>query len=122
MLRCVAVDNTGKAAGSRSGSEAVLHRIAEMQAEGSRHRPLLIFPEGRVGITHCGKLILLCCRRIAGTTSNGRALLSFHKGAFLAGIPCTPVLVHLPFTHFSATCEFACLQILALCSAGLLVL
>ncbi|GAB2290892.1 Lysophospholipid acyltransferase lpeat2, partial [Dionaea muscipula] len=35
-----------------------------------------------------------------GTTTNGRALISFQLGAFLPGYPIQPVVVHYPFVHF----------------------
>jgi len=35
-----------------------------------------------------------------GTTSNGKSLLHFHKGAFLAGVPVLPVCLHYPFCTF----------------------
>lgn len=37
------------------------------------------------------------CTRAQGTTTNGSYLLSFRKGAFLAGLPVKPVVVVYPW-------------------------
>ncbi|KAH9533634.1 hypothetical protein CY35_18G062200 [Sphagnum magellanicum] len=42
--------------------------------------PVLLFPEG--------------------TTTNGRALISFKLGAFVPGLPVQPVVIRYPFVHF----------------------
>lgn len=35
-----------------------------------------------------------------GTTTNGRAIISFQLGAFIPGYPIQPVIVHYPHVHF----------------------
>eukprot|EP01111_Echinosteliopsis_oligospora_P011936 TRINITY_DN403_c0_g1_i1.p1 TRINITY_DN403_c0_g1~~TRINITY_DN403_c0_g1_i1.p1 ORF type:complete len:307 (-),score=54.74 TRINITY_DN403_c0_g1_i1:25-945(-) len=47
--------------------------------------PLIIFPEG--------------------TTTNGRYLLKFHKGAFLPGDPVKPALIRYTYNHFNPSWE-----------------
>lgn len=35
-----------------------------------------------------------------GTTTNGKALITFHQGAFVPGVPLQPVLIKYPHRHF----------------------
>lgn len=71
-MRCVFVDRNRKDRTTGGVSEAVRQRM-QQTAEGLEHsaRPLLLFPEG--------------------TTTNGKCLLNFKTGAFLAGVPVRPV-------------------------------
>jgi len=76
----VAQGSTGGAAGDSDGGSEQQTRaeIAEADADGDAddggaERPMLLFPEG--------------------TTSNGRYLLPFRTGAFLAGVPVRPVVL-----------------------------
>ncbi|KAL9258727.1 Lysophospholipid acyltransferase LPEAT2-like protein [Drosera capensis] len=67
---------------NRSSAASRKHAIDEIKRKAScdRFPRVLLFPEG--------------------TTTNGRALLSFQLGAFLPGYPIQPVTVHYPFVHF----------------------
>ncbi|KAL9265395.1 Lysophospholipid acyltransferase LPEAT2-like protein [Drosera capensis] len=67
---------------NRSSAASRKHAIDEIKRKASYDRfpRVLLFPEG--------------------TTTNGRALLSFQLGAFLPGYPIQPVTVHYPFVHF----------------------
>jgi lysophosphatidylcholine acyltransferase/lyso-PAF acetyltransferase len=38
-----------------------------------------------------------------GTTTNGRALISFKLGAFVPGFPVQPVVVRYPFVHLDVS-------------------
>eukprot|EP01006_Ploeotia_vitrea_P063691 TRINITY_DN86051_c0_g1_i1.p1 TRINITY_DN86051_c0_g1~~TRINITY_DN86051_c0_g1_i1.p1 ORF type:complete len:355 (+),score=11.72 TRINITY_DN86051_c0_g1_i1:67-1131(+) len=40
-----------------------------------------------------------------GTTTNGRALLKFRKGGFIAGTPCIPVVTRYPWKHYQNAYE-----------------
>ncbi|GAB4861853.1 Lysophospholipid acyltransferase lpeat2 [Ancistrocladus abbreviatus] len=42
----------------------------------------------------------LAVSEIKGTTTNGRALISFQLGAFIPGYPIQPVAVRYPYVHF----------------------
>lgn len=75
---CIPVDRDKKAGGN----------VVEMLAYRDKHpdvNPVVIFPEG--------------------TTSNGRYLMHFHRGAFAAGAPVKPVILHYPFENFSPSWE-----------------
>jgi len=61
-----------------STSSRIIQRLIDPDAE--KLPPLCVFPEG--------------------TTSNGRHLIHFHKGAFLAGVPVIPVAIRYPFVTF----------------------
>ena len=71
-MDCLYVDRD--APGTARVSDAVVARMRDMAAGRLPHaRPLLLFPEG--------------------TTTNGRYLLPFKTGAFLAGLPLRPVVL-----------------------------
>jgi lysophosphatidylcholine acyltransferase/lyso-PAF acetyltransferase len=75
-MGCLYVDRDNKAGdnGKARVSDLVRQRMQEMAAGQLPHaRPLLLFPEG--------------------TTTNGRHLLPFKTGAFLAGQPLQPVVI-----------------------------
>jgi len=58
------------------------HAVAEINRKASLHDfpRVLLFPEG--------------------TTTNGRALISFQLGAFIPGFPVQPVIIRYPHVHF----------------------
>ncbi|GMH00564.1 hypothetical protein Nepgr_002403 [Nepenthes gracilis] len=64
---------------SSSSRKQAVNEI-KRKASCSRFPRLLLFPEG--------------------TTSNGRALISFQLGAFIPGYPIQPVTVRYPYVHF----------------------
>ena len=84
VLGSVPVDHAHRGTGA---TETIVKLVHRMQADetGVRPRQLLIFPEG--------------------TTTNGTCLIRFRTGAFVAGVPVQPVVVRLPFRHFSPTYE-----------------
>lgn len=71
-LDCVFVDIKAKAGGNSMGMSTALRTRMEEIASGARPgmRPMCIFPEG--------------------TTTNGRYIIPFKTGAFLAGVPVKP--------------------------------
>jgi lysophosphatidylcholine acyltransferase / lyso-PAF acetyltransferase len=73
-MGCLYVDRA-KAAGAAGVASRVKERVAAQAAgkTGPEDRPLLLFPEG--------------------TTTNGRFLLPFRTGAFLAGAPVQPLIL-----------------------------
>lgn len=81
-LGCIFVDRV-KTAASSGAADAVCDRIAAAAA--GTARPLLVFPEG--------------------TTTNGRFLLPFRTGAFLAGAPVQPVIVSYRRTRVNPAWE-----------------
>mmetsp|Transcript_64682 Transcript_64682/g.95642 ORF Transcript_64682/g.95642 Transcript_64682/m.95642 type:complete len:411 (+) Transcript_64682:30-1262(+) len=90
-LQGINVDNKNSSGG---GSAPLIKRIEEMEEAGpeSDYRPLLIFPEG--------------------TTGNGSSIISFRSGSFVPGAPVKPVLVSMPFKHFSPSYESIYTQVL----------
>lgn len=60
-------------------------RVVERQRIASPDQPLLIFPEG--------------------TTTNGRCMVHFRRGAFVGGVPVQPVVLRYRYRHFSPTWE-----------------
>ena len=81
-LGCIFVDRV-KAAPSSGAADAVRDRITAAAAGAAR--PLAVFPEG--------------------TTTNGRFLLPFRTGAFLAGAPVRPVIVSYSRTRVNPAWE-----------------
>ena len=80
LMSCVYVDRKQAAATSQDGSSGggvaalIKQRMLDMAAGKLPHaRPVLLFPEG--------------------TTTNGRYMLPFRTGAFLAGVPVLPVVL-----------------------------
>jgi lysophosphatidylcholine acyltransferase/lyso-PAF acetyltransferase len=65
---------------SRTGGTAELIRMRLTSADANAYPPLVLFPEG--------------------TTSNGDALLRFHSGAFLSGVPVRPLALRYGFWDF----------------------
>ncbi len=49
-----------------------------------------------------------------GTTSNGRYLTHFHRGAFVPGAPVKPVVLRYPHTQFNPAWERCTLPFVAL--------
>lgn len=78
-------NGNGNGGGGGVGSLIKARMIANAAAGSTNIRPLLLFPEG--------------------TTSNGRYLLPFKTGAFLAGLPLQPVLLKYEQYPLSATWE-----------------
>jgi len=60
-------------------------QIISQRANHSNINPLIVFPEG--------------------TTSNGKYLIFFHSGAFVAGKPVKPVIIRYPYLYFNPTWE-----------------
>jgi len=91
VLNSISVEHGEKSGGG--GGAAVLAYV-----RGNHPLPLLVFPEG--------------------TTSNGTAVLPFHKGAFLSLSPVQPVVVRFPFRRFSPCWESITVPVflLRLCS------
>jgi lysophosphatidylcholine acyltransferase/lyso-PAF acetyltransferase len=81
-MSCLYVDRT-KAAGAAGIAAAVRDRVADAAA--GKARPMVLFPEG--------------------TTTNGRFLLPFKTGAFLAGAPVRPVVLAYDRTRVSPAWE-----------------
>jgi len=69
----------------QSGIAQIIKRQKLYEDKPSDLLPLLVFPEG--------------------TTTNGRFLIHFHKGAFSGGYPVQPVLLRFNYQHFSPTWE-----------------
>lgn len=73
-LQCILVDREFKTSkGEIKGAGAQVKERMEMVASGGDLRPVLLFPEG--------------------TTTNGKLLLPFKTGAFLAGVPVQPCMI-----------------------------
>ncbi|KAL6070200.1 Lysophospholipid acyltransferase LPEAT2 [Balamuthia mandrillaris] len=68
-----------------SGIQGIIARQEQQKDGQTGVPPLLIFPEG--------------------TTTNGRYLIHFHKGAFAGGYPIQPVFTRFPFRRWSPTWE-----------------
>jgi lysophosphatidylcholine acyltransferase/lyso-PAF acetyltransferase len=79
---CIAVDRD-KSSGARIGP-SVVDQLKERVLQPERNQ-VVVFPEG--------------------TTSNGRYLLHFHKGAFVPGTPVKPVVMTFPHTQFNPSWE-----------------
>lgn len=78
---CIAVDRG--ASGARTGP-SVVEQLKERAAHAERNQ-CVVFPEG--------------------TTSNGRHLLKFRRGAFVPGAPVKPVIISYPHTWFDPAWE-----------------
>mmetsp|Transcript_43911 Transcript_43911/g.107776 ORF Transcript_43911/g.107776 Transcript_43911/m.107776 type:complete len:342 (+) Transcript_43911:81-1106(+) len=74
---CIFVDRLSQGAGSVT--EQVIKR--QKQLESGCGHPILLFPEG--------------------TTTNGKTLMNFKTGAFVAGAPVAPILIQYPAERFS---------------------
>jgi len=73
-LQCIFVDREFKTTkGDIKGAAAQVKQRMEEVAAGGDRRPVLLFPEG--------------------TTTNGRLVLPFKTGAFLAGVPVQPCMI-----------------------------
>lgn len=83
MMGCIYVDRSNKSGGGVSGQ--VRDRMKESIASGNEHQLMLLFPEG--------------------TTTNGRYLLPFKTGAFLAGGPIQPVVIKYSYSWASPAWE-----------------
>ncbi len=71
--------------GARKTTEAIIERQQQAADPEAHIPPVAIFPEG--------------------TTTNGRYLLRFRTGAFVAGLPVAPVLLKYPYKYFPPSLE-----------------
>lgn len=71
--------------GTRNTTAAIIERQILAADPEKRIPPVCIFPEG--------------------TTTNGRYLLRFRTGAFVAGLPVAPILLKYPHKYFSPSLE-----------------
>jgi len=78
IINCVYVD--------RSSINNTTNKIIERQKQTrDNFPPIIIFPEG--------------------TTTNGNYLITFKKGAFIAGLPVKPVVIRYPHKYFNPAYE-----------------
>lgn len=77
QLQCLFVSSRTK---SLVVEELMARQRNYMRADASQPPRMVIFPEA--------------------TTTNGKYLIGFHKGAFVAGMPVQPVAIRYPFRHF----------------------
>lgn len=87
-MGCLYVDRTKRPINSGEPGIAALVKQRMLDAESGRlpdARPLLLFPEG--------------------TTTNGKFMLPFKTGAFLAGAPLQPVIIRYHTGRFSVAWE-----------------
>ena len=88
-MGCLYVDRTKRPTdGNQHAGVSTLVKQRMMDTAAGRlphSRPMLLFPEG--------------------TTTNGRCMLPFRTGAFLAGAPLQPVIIHYHTGSFSPSWE-----------------
>lgn len=85
-MQCMFVDRDARRNGQTGVAEQVKARMLRLATQpSSTDRPMLLFPEG--------------------TTSNGKYIMPFKTGAFLAGIPLQPVIIQYHSSSVSPAWE-----------------